>query len=181
MRKPIVSMTLVALALVPFATLAAQEPAPPLEPGTRVRVTAPALGIEKQVAMFESVRGDTLVMLADTRMIPCPLSSVTRIDRYHGRKSWGWWKGALIGLGAGATAGAIWGAFEYEAGNCGSFDESDCIVLGAIIIGVPATLVGGVVGALIRTDRWEEVPLDQLRVSFVPRRDGLALSISVAF
>jgi len=33
----------------------------------------------------------------------------------------------------------------------------------------------------MKTDRWEEVPLDQLRVSFMPRRDGFVLGFTVAF
>jgi hypothetical protein len=180
MHKLLVSTGLVVLALVPFATLAAQEQPPPLEPGVRVRITAPDLGIEKQQATFQALRGDTLVIMTDTWM-ECPLSSVTRIDRYQGQKSWGWWKGALIGLGAGATAGAIVGASEYEAGNCVRFNKGNCAVIGAIVIGVPAALVGGVMAGTIKTDRWEEVPLDQLRVSFVPRREGFTLGISVAF
>jgi hypothetical protein len=42
--------------------------------------------------------------------------------------------------------------------------------------------VGLVVGAFTKTDRWEEVPLDRLRVSIVPQRDGrFALGVSVSF
>jgi len=42
--------------------------------------------------------------------------------------------------------------------------------------------LGAVIGALIKTDRWEEVPLDALRVSFVPQRDGrFGLGMSVRF
>ena len=36
--------------------------------------------------------------------------------------------------------------------------------------------------ASIKTDRWEEVPLDRLRVSFAPQRDArFALGFSVSF
>jgi hypothetical protein len=44
------------------STVAAQTPR--LEPGTRVRVHAPELGIERQAATFEALRGDTLVVAA---------------------------------------------------------------------------------------------------------------------
>jgi hypothetical protein len=38
------------------------------------------------------------------------------------------------------------------------------------------------VGALIKTDRWEEVPLDRLRVSFAPKRDGrFTVGFRIAF
>ena len=40
--------------------------------------------------------------------------------------------------------------------------------------------VGTILGAPSR-DRWEEVPLDRLRVSFAPKRDGFEVGLSVAF
>jgi len=42
-------------------------------------------------------------------------------------------------------------------------------------------VVGAITGAFIKTDRWEEVPLDRLQVSFAPQRDGFAVGLSVAF
>jgi hypothetical protein len=43
-------------------------------------------------------------------------------------------------------------------------------------------LVGAGIGALIKTDRWEEVPLDGLRMRFALQRTGaLALKLSVSF
>ena len=48
------------------------------------------------------------------------------------------------------------------------------------VIGGGTGLVGGIVmGALSKTDCWEEVPQDRLRVSFAPQRDGFALGLSV--
>ena len=42
--------------------------------------------------------------------------------------------------------------------------------------------VGAVVGYFIKTDRWEEISLDRLRVSFAPQRDGgFVLGLSVEF
>jgi len=44
------------------------------------------------------------------------------------------------------------------------------------------TVTGLVVGTITSGERWEEVPLDQLQVSFVPQRDGrFALGLSVRF
>jgi hypothetical protein len=56
------------LLVVPLITAVAQEQPPPLEPGTRVRVTAPELGIEKQQATFQALSGDTLAVTADSAM-----------------------------------------------------------------------------------------------------------------
>ena len=177
MRRLLASVALAILALSPFANLAAQEPAPPLDPGARVRVTAPGLGIEKQQATFQALRGDTLVVMADSTMY-CPLGSVTRFDVYRGRKSH--WKtglavGAVLGAIAGGAAGYASEAIRYES------DFAAPVALGALAGAAVVGALGAGVGATMKTDRWEEVPLDQLRVSVVPRRDGVALGISVAF
>ena len=179
MHKPTVFMGLVVLALAPFANLAAQEQPLPLEPGARVRVTAPDLGIEKQQATFQALRGDTLAVTADSGMA-LSLSSVTRLDVYRGRESWGWWKGSLVGFFGGAGLGLLVGVGVdcYETLDLG---EEVCAGLGAAIGAGVGLLVGTAAGVLIKTDRWEEIPLDQIRVSLLPRRDGFHLGISVAF
>ena len=53
--------------------------------------------------------------------------------------------------------------------------------MGVVAVGAVGAGIGAGIGALSKTDKWEEVPLDQLRVSIVPRRDGFALGFSVAF
>jgi hypothetical protein len=59
--------------------------------------------------------------------------------------------------------------------------KGEVAAAGGAIGAAAGILIGSSIGAVIKTDRWEEVPLDQLRVSIVPRRDGFALEISVAF
>ncbi len=50
------------------------------------------------------------------------------------------------------------------------------------IFGGAGAGLGALVGLLIKTDRWEEVPLNRFRVSFAPQRDGrFALGASVSF
>ena len=54
--------------------------------------------------------------------------------------------------------------------------------LAATLIVVGFALGGAVAGALLmRGERWEGIPLDQLRVSLPPQRDGIALGVSVRF
>jgi hypothetical protein len=178
MHKLLVSMGLVALALVPLATLAAQEPEQPLEPGARVRVTAPNLGMDKEVATFEAFQGDTLVVTADSTM-HCPFTFLTRLDVYQGQKS-----NLLLSMGIGFVAGAGLGALVGASMDCekaGFSDEASCTGLGAAGGAAVGLLVGTTAGLLIKSDRWEEVPLDQLRVSVVPQRGGFRLGLSVAF
>jgi hypothetical protein len=151
-----------------------------LEPGARVRVTAPQLGIEKQATTFQTLRGDTLIVVADSATY-CPLASVTRLEVHRGRQGHVW-LGAGIGSAVGAVAGVVTGVLVCKNDWLCSDDYMGLAVLaGAGIGGVAGGLLGAGVGALIKTDRWEEVPLDRLRVSLVPRREGVALGISLAF
>jgi hypothetical protein len=42
--------------------------------------------------------------------------------------------------------------------------------------------VGALIGTAIKTERWQEVPLDRVRVSFGPQRNGrFGFGLSVSF
>ncbi len=148
-------------------------------PGDTVRVTAPDLGIEKQQATFQALRGDTLAVTADSAMA-LSLSSVTRLDVFGGRRS-NPGRGAAIGAAVGVTAGFITGL--ALGGGC---SDSACIsdagagVIVAVVFGAGGALLGVVTGAFIKTDRWEEVPLDEIRIGLSPfASDGVAVSVSL--
>ncbi len=179
MRSRLAPVALAVLALSPFTAGLAQEQALPLEPGTRVRVTAPALGLDKQAATFETVIGDTLVLSVDSTTF-FPLASVARLDVYRGRKSHSG-RGAMIGALPGAVIGGVV-AHELCTDEWMAADKAaECALLGGVIGAGVGMGVGAIVGSLIKTDRWVEVPLDRFRVSIVPQHDGLALGVSVAF
>jgi hypothetical protein len=82
----------------------------------------------------------------------------------------------LIGAGVGAVAFAL-------VGNVGCTSDCDegqgsLLALGA---GMGAAYVAGI-GALIKTDRWGDVPLEHVRVALVPTRGrGAQLSVTLAF
>jgi hypothetical protein len=182
------------LLAVPICSAVAQDDMPPLEPGTRIRVEActPAC-LEIAGTTYESASADSLRMLTDAQLTPrsVALTSVRKLEIHRGRGSLGWWKGALVGAGFGAAFGAaMWASgvqwsdeafglpevvipISDESRSCGA----ECVAIGA----TGGALLGALFGALIRTDRWEEIPLDQARVSVMPRHDGVALGISVAF
>jgi hypothetical protein len=180
------SAALAASLLAPLWTVHSQEP-PPLEPGARVKVTAPERAIDKQAGTVEALRGDTLVLgisWADDRemLLAVPFASVTRLDVQRGQKS-----NLLLGMGIGLFSGAGIGAAvlgyagrDYCLGEETGWEQ--CAWLGAGLGGAAGLIMGTIAGFVIRTDRWEEVALDQLRVSLVPKRDGrFALGLSVAF
>ena len=159
--------------LIPLAGLEAQ-----LQPGQRVHITAPQLGISKHSGTLVAVDGDTLTV----GTLQVALMDVTRLDVYMGRKGQSG-TGAVVG---GLVVGVPF-AFLLAAECKDGILSDDCnaaggAAVGLLVGGVAGALVGAIVGALINTDRWEEVPLDQLRVSVVPQRDGrFGLGLSVRF
>ncbi|NIM48165.1 MAG: hypothetical protein GTN78_20805 [Gemmatimonadales bacterium] len=170
------------LLVVPFATAVAQQQPPPLEPGQRVRVTVPTRDMNKHVETFRRLRGDTLVL----ESMRCPLSDVTRLEVHRGEKSKagkGALFGGLVGAGLGVVASVVWAAHDCEfIDNVGCEGEEVAVMAGGTaILGAAGALLGAGVGALIQTDRWEEVPLDRLRVSLVPQRDGFGIGASISF
>jgi len=174
---------LTALALAPLTDVVAQEL--PLQPGKRVRVTVPELGINKQEARFQAIEGETLVVTVDTTM-RCPMASLERLDTYAGTRGHFW-----VGGGIGAVAGGVLGVlvaknenflFTHGVGECSSGDF--CVADGVYVAlgAAGGFLLGGIVGTMIRSDKWEEVPLDRLRVSIVPQRGGrLGFGVSIGF
>ncbi len=94
--------------------------------------------------------------------------------------------GAFFGGLAGLVTGLVIGA--NKAAECEAEASSD----GFCGIATPAysilglmggAAIGAVVGnALIKIDRWQEVPLDQFRVGIAPQRDGrLGIGFSVTY
>ena len=181
--RPITFLVAV-LAVVPFNAVTAQDSLP-VKPGDRVRVThncvaraRGSLRCRKDTGSFHGVSRDTLALLGG---FGTPINSITKLEVSRGRKS-NAVKGALLG---GIPTGLIIGGLV--AALCASPDIGCSNGLGLVAAGfgvgfVGGAFIGGVIGALSTTDRWEEVPLDQLRVSFVPQRDGrFRLGLSVGF
>lgn len=174
---------LAASVLSPFVSLSAQQPAG-IVPGTLVRVTAPGcLRITQQEARFEALRGDTLVVVIDS-VAHCPLTYVTRLDVHRGRGVSGTRLAAMslgglaLGAGIGWGIGKVIDASESEGGLHLHLAPGYGAAIGASI----GFVAGSVAGLLIKTDRWENVPLDRLQVSIVRQRDGrFALGLSVMF
>lgn len=115
------------------------------------------------------------------------LTQVTRLDVHRGTKG-NAGKGALIG-GSVLGAAGLGLSILFVAGGCEFVDSSGCdgsgpavIAIGTAITFGAGALLGAVTGAFIKSDRWEEVPVYQPRVSFAPQRDGrFSLGLSVAF
>ena len=60
--------------------------------------------------------------------------------------------------------------------------DDDLTLWVAFVLGAIGGLAGGIAGNFIKTERWEEILLERLRVSLAPQGDGgFALGFSVRF
>ncbi len=162
----------------------ATQAIPTLTPGARVRAWNSPPADQKVVGTLLEIRSDTLLLQEDGWADTTPIlrTAVTRLDisvghmRHTGR---GAARGFLFGGAVGALAGVIIGSsFECGTGDCG---KEGAIAFGAIGAGT-GLLIGALVGAITTSDRWQEVPVDRLRVGLIPQRNGrVALLASVSF
>lgn len=160
------------LVLAPLTDAIAQEL--PLQPGQRVRVTVPSRRLYRFQETFQQMRGDTLVLESGW----CLFADVTRLDVHRGQKS-AWASGLLYGSLAGALIGSLAGA--AQGADPDASHPGGSALVGGIFLGGVGAVSGLVIGALTKTDQWEEVPLDRLRVSVVPMRNGFGIGVSIAF
>lgn len=181
-----VAFVLCLAVFVPLMSLSAQEPAT-IEPGARVRVTAPDLGLQRSVGTCLAVSNDSIRLQGGAGILDIPLASMTALDVSRGRKS-NALRGLLIGSIVGAPIGAVLGGVgshretpTSEAPWCYE-GTAACVASHALVVGAVGGLVGLGIGALSKTDRWEEVPLDQWRVSLaVPRNGRWRVGVSLVF
>jgi hypothetical protein len=187
----VVPMRIVALLICLISLLvesASGQTADSLPLGQYVRVTD---GKQWQYGTLEHAAGDSLVLSGgdlqengDERLA-LPLSSILRLQAWTGRRgnpSTGLLIGGIIGIAGGAAAGA---------GLCtssGGFLEPNCAdapvpeVVGGVIGGLVLGGMGALIGWAIKTDHWEEVPLDRLRVGLVTQPgEKLTLGLSMRF
>jgi len=163
--------------------IAAQEPFV-FEPGVLVRVTALDCGLSGRATEFRALRADTLVL----ETTECPLASVTRLDMSRGQKSHGR-LGAVVGFLTGALSGAVIGfslgddpPFLSREGEPFPFSAGNKAAIGFLLGGGVGAIIGAQIGKAVHGEQWEEVPLERLRVSLAPQRDGrFALGFSVSF
>jgi len=78
--------------------------------------------------------------------------------------------------------GAVVFCEVVEKGGCELAYDDNATLKAALIVSAIGAVAGGIVGYFIKTDRWEEIPLEGLRVSLAPQPDGgFALGFSVRF
>jgi hypothetical protein len=181
------------LILVPIGLHAQQEP--PVAPGDRVRVTAPSVSARPVVGQLLAMHSDSLSIEAEKwrpgghrqQVVNVPVGSLTQLEVSRGRTSKAG-TGALVGfvvtgLAVGAFAQAFctnFTLFESDPDDAGECLPRSLLAGGAggLFIGVP---LGLLIGSRSKGDRWEEVPLNMLRIGPSPvTTDGVALSVSLS-
>ena len=150
------------LLLMPLCDLAAQERQINLE-GARVRVSAPAAGIEQLICRAAAPQPDALILDCGTRFV-VPLGSVRRLEISRGHKS-RTLEAGLVGLAAGVALGAT---------------LTDDVAGGAVAAGA-GTLLGLAIGSMIRGERWQTVRLDRVRLGVATDAVRLSFSASQLF
>jgi hypothetical protein len=172
------------------AAAAAQEAAPDtseIAPGDAVRVTAPALGLDKWKGWYLSAGFDSVtVRAADSSVQTLPLEKIARLEVNHRNiPSKG---NAGAGAVLGGLGGMLLGAMAADPANidtCVTSDSPDCSYaqlrggMYGLLIGAA---LGAGIGALIRTEHWTDVPINppEVTVAFPPGSYG-ALGLAFRF
>ena len=173
MRTPMIHRSIVVCVLILFGATSAGVAE---KAATRVRVKfTPDQTIQGTV-----VASDDATISVDTGgagVVQIDRDSIQRIDRYQGQKrNWGY--GLLAGVAAGWIVGGIVASQEPDEG------EIDIHMDGVVAAGYG--LIGGMVGAgvgtLIKSDRWESVPVSDVTIGVAPNREhGVAVTMSLNF
>jgi len=181
----------VILAVTPAMSRAEQHPLA-ISPGAKVQVFAAkgALGYTSRgdprrsiSGVVEAITPERLTIRDDGVLRTLPLRDVSRLNVAKGKK-----RHAANVIG-GAVAGALFvglGLTYLATGcDCEAGEVAPTVVLGA----ASAAAVGGGIGALVKTDRWEAVPLPlvtsptagavRLSIRGVPR--GAMVGVTLAF
>jgi len=168
------------LAVAFLLPMAGEAQSTTLAAGARVRVTSPHDDLKKHVTTVTELRGDSIVVPGGAGLRTIALDNVTALDVSAGTRR-RVIRDGLIGFGAGALIGGIVGAASYEEPDFffGSAAEAGAAL--GTAFGAIGLLVGGVVGAFHRADRWEPRSIPVRIGIAAPRTGGVSLDFSRAF
>lgn len=188
MNAPSSALLLAVLAVTAPCELNAQQDST-LAVGERVRISKRPRSAEygdPVTGSLTEIRRDTLVVQVESPnvFVFVPLSSVKKLEVSRGKKSRAR-TGATVGFWGGALAGAVIVLASDEQSDGGLLDINPEELVGktaggAVVGALIGAAVGAGIGALFKTDRWEEIPLDELRIGPSPiAPDGVSVSASL--
>lgn len=148
---------------------AAQE----LTAGSKVRVTAPSLGLTEHRGILEWVRGDSLRVGERT----IPLGATTRVE--IGREVSNFARFSLIGLAGGAALAGIVCLNECPS-NDSDIGKGGFMFLYSAVGAAGGLAIGAVTGALTHRTEWKAVSHARLGLTVAPTPgDGLTVGLTV--
>jgi hypothetical protein len=152
--------------------------------GEKVRVTTLAgRSREKGVVVQTDAESLTVSLGSGQSPVRIPLASIERLEVARGRRTTareGAAYGGLVGavLGGLAVAGLAEALCDYGS-DCSASAEG--YLVGAGIFGAAGAGVGALTGLAIKTDRWERLPVDRVRVGIRPAPGGASAQVSLAW
>jgi hypothetical protein len=153
----------------------------PVIAGTRVRLSsATALRGQVHGTVMDMDEESLLLSTDDHRPLGVSREAISGLEVSNGRRG-NATKGALIGAASGAALFAIMPAEGYCTGlppreTC--YSQCQFIGPGAL----SGAVWGGLIGHLVKRDRWVTVPLAAARVSVAPTNgEGVKMSFAVAW
>jgi hypothetical protein len=163
-----------------------------LQPGARVRVTAPTVLGGKLEGMIIGRRGDTVSIVShNAAPVDIPISALSRVEISRGKsRAAGAKKGFLWGVAIGFPVGLATATGDNKTWNlvdencdpffqtCGTHSDVEQVML--VSVGSGAIAAG--IGTLIGRERWETLNLPLLPVVIV-KRHGVVIGtrIGLAF
>jgi hypothetical protein len=139
-------------------------------PGTTVRVESKGRAFAS-VGQLLAVNEHVLTIGAEDWRLDLPRENLTRVHMVVARKNH-WLAGMMMGTGLGVLIGAL------EVPGCGG-NDGDCYTRGENMGygGLGLGLIGGLVGALYKTNQWVEVPVGA-SASLTPLPHRLAVQLA---
>jgi len=133
---------------------------------------------------LEALHRDSLHIRAqaDSAVLVVPRASIAHLYVVDGTRTH-FWKGAGIGLLGGALIGGLIGSTtEFCLDSCTTAEAQKGAIAVGVIFGAPAGfLLGGVIGALTRSERWRLVSINDHRISVAPRLSPRGFTVNVGF
>ena len=153
--------------------------------GEKVRVTATGSGLDDETGVVVDADAQSVTVSLGPGKPPVriPLSSIKRLDVARGRRTAakeGAISGGILGLVLGVLAvHTVSHALCENATDCDASPQGYGI--GAGVFAAGGAGLGALVGLAIKTDRWERVPVDRLRVAIGPVPAGAGVQFSLGW
>lgn len=151
-------LTLVALLILTRCVEVTAQDLSNLAPGDRIRVALLKTPNRKGSGTYHSLSNDAIIMTLEKsgKRVKVPLAATASLEVCRRTKR-NTWAGVGIGLAVGVMTGAMIGAASADSGD----PYAGLAPLAGMAIGAPAGLfLGAIIGSEIKTEKWEEVPLE---------------------